>query len=232
MQPEQNFTLAEVTGALSGLDEAAQQTVLGALRQLVAQRELNRVEDEYTRSIFDFAITYHRAMGEGHSDSNIEGWYEGVREEAEDVLEQFAIREGPLSETEALVRNTAAVAYTFQLLEQADEDEEDVLDLGLLRNAGVDEDWLLQVFRDGMVQYKIAKEDADPDAARASVDHEYRVWSDFHYKLEPEHNDYILEPLALAMRARLQEEGFNLPELTAEGKYDEDDGEPRWQPAG
>jgi hypothetical protein len=212
-EPRTQFSLEEITEALSGLEIDAKQIVLDALRKRGQDRLAERNEDAFRSSIIHFAAVYERATGENASDSNIEGWYEELLQQSEELLGLFANQDS-VAEVECAVRDTAALTYAYLCIER----DLYPLSADLLINAGSSPDDLLLKFKDGITAAHTAM---DSDATELTS----RIQSidDLAHKLHPDYWVRIITPLGNRMRALLKQAGYQLPELDEDGKYGVDD---------
>lgn len=217
--PERTYLrdeMVEILGRTS-LGEAAQAEVLTELDRYAQERELARQEAEFTGGIIKLAIIYERVEGEGASDCNIEGWYEELETQSENVLRSFVDRQRP-SQTENLARNLAALLYVG-LNRQAGSE----LDLALLLDAGLDEGELLERCRGALVEAAVDQGMDTPDVEQR-VRERYPTLRSIPAGIVPHIWDRLIKPMATEFRASLLAAGHDLPELNDLGLYlDEDE---------
>ena len=214
-----SFTQSEIVGILgrTSLDPEARAEVMGALQRYVGERALEQREAEFVGGIVQLATIYERVEGEGVSGSNIEGWYERLEAQSEDVLRSFAGRQ-ELGPTESVARNLAALLY-IGLRRQANSR----LDVNLLQDTGLGEETLIE-------QCRVALVEAAADQGTDTTDLEERVRARYPtlHSIPGEVVQLfwgrLIAPTATELRASLVAAGYELPKLNEHGEYpDEDD---------
>ena len=218
--PEQVYSQGEIILILSraaiGADARAE--FMRQLSQYELERNLAQQEAERSEAIVSLAVLYERVEGEGASDDEIEGWYERLELQTGRVLGNFHGRE-PSTQTETLARNVSAFLYVGLTLQARGR-----VDTALLREAGLNEDELVEQCRGALIEAAVAH-GADPSDGAQKVREQYPTPQGIPAGAVEHFWQRLIVPMATELRASLLAEGHELPELNEQGKYSDEDEE-------
>lgn len=207
-------TAADLSVELLALGVDEEIIATATLRATQARQETEK-SNRWNNDVTTLMASYRRISSEDSNDNNIEGWYEQLDDYSFIVLKRAA--ELPeKTDLQQQTIQTAAVLHFYLTAEKRGKIKTEVLDA-----SGVDGDWLYEYIKNGFIGVYNPQSSAEVQARIDADSPDLAVLAKY-WRYDPRLWLAIVTPIAEKLYNDLKESGLELPELGADGLYDEE----------